>query len=149
MPASAHFASCSPPPALPGVPEMPIAPTTFLPATIGTPPAAVVMFGSSTGPMPRSSVKRLPYSAGRHPVGERRVRLAEGMRFRVRRSAVIAHADLLPAGVVDHRNGDLLSILSALGERGGRNVERRVGRKRCFIQQVLRPRRNGANNQHK
>ena len=26
IPASAHFASCSPPPALPGVPEMPTAP---------------------------------------------------------------------------------------------------------------------------
>src|SRR5258705_139625 len=62
MPAAAHLASCSPPPALPGVPEMPTAPITRSPARIGTPPAAVVMFGRRTGPGLESSFTRLPYS---------------------------------------------------------------------------------------
>ena len=48
MPASAHFASPSPPPALAGVPETPTAPITLLPERIGTPPAAVVMLGRSS-----------------------------------------------------------------------------------------------------
>src|SRR5258708_33753632 len=55
--------------------------------------------------------------AGGHLVGERGVRLAEAVHFGMRRGAVVAHADLFAAGMVDHRDGHLLPVRAALRER--------------------------------
>src|SRR5262245_4046082 len=63
IPARAQPSSAPPPPLSPGVPEIPIAPTTVLPALIGTPPAAVVMLARCSGPaLPGLAAARLPYS---------------------------------------------------------------------------------------